>query len=56
MRSHSARSATTVAVLRELGVLDQQALDGRLAEFAAPPIHDPRGAPSGVARAAFALS
>jgi L-asparaginase II len=52
---HRARSASTVAALRALGVLDQQAIDGRLAEFAAPPIHDPRGAPSGDVRPAFTL-
>ena len=53
--AHRARSASTVAALRALGVLDQQAIDGRLAEFAAPPIHDPRGAPSGDVRPAFTL-
>lgn len=52
---HRARNASTVAALRALGVLDQQAIDGRLAEFAAPPIHDPRGAPSGEVRPAFTL-
>ncbi|HKO32176.1 MAG TPA: asparaginase [Candidatus Limnocylindria bacterium] len=53
---HRARNASTVAALRQLGVLDQEAVDGRLAEFAAPPIVDPRGTPSGAVRAALALS
>lgn len=53
--SHRARDVTAVAALRLLGVIDQAAIDGRLAEFAAPTILDPRGGPSGEVRAAFAL-
>jgi L-asparaginase II len=53
--AHRARNVITVAALRELGVLDAAAVEGRLAEFAAPPVLDPRGAPSGEMRAAVAL-
>jgi len=53
---HRARNASTVAALRALSVLDQEAVEGRLAEFAAPPINDPRGDPSGDVRASFALA
>ena len=53
---HRARNASTVAVLRELGVLDEAAVEGRLAEFASPSILDPRGEASGQVRPAFALA
>jgi L-asparaginase II len=51
-----ARSTTTVAALRQLGALDDDALAGRLAEFASPPIRDPRGDASGEVRPAFTLA
>jgi L-asparaginase II len=54
--AHRARSVSTIAALRGLGALDDDAVAGRLAEFAAPPIVDPRGDPSGEARAAFSLA
>ena len=50
-----ARSVTTIEALRQLGALDDAAVT-RLAEFASPPILDPRGEPSGDLRAAFRLS
>jgi L-asparaginase II len=50
-----ARSVTTIAALRQLGVLDEATIADRLAEFASPPIVDPRGDSSGEARAAFTL-
>jgi L-asparaginase II len=50
-----ARAAATVAALRGLGALDEADVSGRLAEFASPPIRDPRGDPSGEVRAAFTL-
>jgi L-asparaginase II len=50
-----ARAAATVAVLRQLGALDPDALAGRLADFASPPVVDPRGSASGEVRAAFSL-
>ena len=53
--AHRARSVSTVAALRGLGVLDQDAVERRLAEFATPPIFDPRGDPSGEVRAVFSL-
>ena len=52
---HRARNVSTVAALRDLGVLDEETIDGRLAEFADPPIIDPRGEPSGEVRPAFSL-
>ena len=54
--AHRARSASTVAALASLGALDPETIDARLVEFAAPPIRDPRGEPSGEVRAAFALA
>jgi len=53
-RSRRARHVTTCEVLRQLGVLDDQALE-RLSEYAAPAILDPRGIPSGTVRPAFEL-
>jgi L-asparaginase II len=50
-----AGSATAVAALRQLGVLDAGAVDG-LAEYASPPLRDPRGAPSGEVRAVVRLA
>jgi L-asparaginase II len=54
--AHRSRSVSTVAALRSLGVLDQEMVEGRLAEFAHPPITDPRGDSSGEVRAAFTLA
>jgi L-asparaginase II len=51
-----ARSTATVAALRQLGALDDEAVSGRLAEFASPPVLDPRGDRSGEVRLAFALA
>jgi L-asparaginase II len=51
-----ARAAGTVAALRSLGALDEADVSGRLAEFASPPIRDPRGEASGEVRAAFTLA
>ena len=53
-RARRARNVVTVEALRQLGVLDGAAID-RLAEFASPPILDPRGEPSGEVRPAFQL-
>jgi L-asparaginase II len=51
-----ARSTATISALRQLGVLDDEtAADRRLAAFAAPPIVDPRGDPSGEVRPVFSL-
>ena len=52
------RSAATVAALRQLGALDDEAVaaGGRLGDFASPPIRDPRGEASGEVRAAFTLA
>jgi L-asparaginase II len=49
-----ARTVTTVEALRELGALDEAAL-ARLAEFASPPITDPRGERAGEVRPTFEL-
>ena len=49
-----AGGVATIAALTGLGSLDARAVD-RLAEFADPPIVDPRGAPSGSVRATFTL-
>ena len=54
-RARRGRSVSTVAALSQLGVLDEAAV-ARLAEFASPPIRDPRGDPSGLVRPAFRLS
>ncbi|HEX6655502.1 MAG TPA: asparaginase [Candidatus Limnocylindria bacterium] len=50
-----ARSTTTIATLRQLDALDDEAVDSRLRDFASPPIRDPRGDPSGEVRPAFTL-
>ena len=50
------RPAATVAALRQLGALDEEAVAARLADFASPPVRDPRGEPSGEVRAAFSLA
>jgi L-asparaginase II len=50
-----ARSAATIAALRQLGALDDESVAERLEAFASPPILDPRGDPAGEVRAAFAL-
>jgi L-asparaginase II len=49
-----AASAVSCAALSQLGVLDANAL-ATLADYAAPPILDPRGEVSGAVRAAFTL-
>jgi L-asparaginase II len=51
-----ARSVSTIAVLAQLGALDEATIGDRLAAFASPPILDPRGDVSGSVRAAFRLS
>jgi L-asparaginase II len=51
-----ARSAATIAALRQLRALDEEVVASRLAELASPPIRDPRGEPSGEVRAAFILA
>ena len=53
-RARRGRNVATVEALRQLGVLDAGAVQ-RLAEFASPPIRDPRGASSGEVRPAFEL-
>jgi L-asparaginase II len=52
-----ARATASVASLRQLGALDEEAIGerGRLADFASPPIRDPRGERSGEVRAVFTL-
>ena len=52
--TNRARKVATCEALRQLGVLDAATLE-RLAEFASPPIRDPRGASSGEVRPAFEL-
>jgi L-asparaginase II len=52
--SNRARNVATCAALHQLGMLDDGALE-RLAEYAAPPILDPRAARSGMVRPAFEL-
>ena len=54
-RARRGRNVATVEALRQLGVLDEQAVE-RLAEFATPPIRDPRGDVSGQVRPAFRLA
>ena len=49
-----ARGVTTIESLRQLGALDEAALT-RLADFALPPVLDPRGERSGEVRATFEL-
>jgi L-asparaginase II len=53
-RSRRARHVASCEALRQLGVLDPQALE-RLAEYASPPVVDPRGDPAGMVRPVFAL-
>ncbi len=55
--NHARRAgdATTVAILRQLG-LARDPLPGALAEYASPPIVDPRGEAAGAVRAVFRLS
>ena len=53
-RARRGRNVATIESLRQLGVLDEAAVE-RLAEFASPPIRDPRGASSGEVRPAFEL-
>jgi L-asparaginase II len=50
-----ARSTATIAALRQLGAPPDDVVEQRLAEFASPPITDPRGERSGEVRAAFYL-
>jgi L-asparaginase II len=52
--SNRARNVASCEALRQLGALDDQAVE-RLAEYAAPPILDPRGDVAGVVRPAFEL-
>jgi L-asparaginase II len=52
--SNRARNVATCEALRQLGVLDDEALEG-LAEYAAPPILDPREDIAGIVRPAFEL-
>jgi L-asparaginase II len=54
-RARRGRNVVTIAALRQLGVLDDEAIV-RLADYASPPILDPRGAPSGEVRPAFTLA
>ena len=49
-----ARGVSTIEALRQLGSLDEPAL-ARVAEFASPPVLDPRGDRSGDVRPAFTL-
>ncbi|MEO8639647.1 MAG: asparaginase [Chloroflexota bacterium] len=53
--SNRARNAATCDALRQLDVLDDQALE-RLTEYASPPILDPRGMSSGGVRPVFELA
>lgn len=50
-----ARSCATVSALLQLGALAPEAVTQRLADFASPPVRDPRGERSGEVRAAFRL-
>ncbi len=54
-RARRGRNVATLESLRQLGVLDAAAVE-RLAEYASPPIRDPRGVPSGEVRPAFSLA
>ena len=54
-RSRRARHVASCEALRQLGVLDTAALE-RLAEYASPPVLDPRGDRTGEVRPAFKLS
>jgi L-asparaginase II len=51
-----ARSVSSIAALAQLGALDEETVSERLAAFAAPPVVDPRGDPSGEVRAVFRLT
>jgi L-asparaginase II len=53
-RSRRARHVATCEALRQLGALDDEALQ-RLDEYASPSILDPRGMPAGIVRPAFEL-
>jgi L-asparaginase II len=53
-QSNRARNVATCEALRQLGVLDDEAVE-RLAEYAAPRIPDPRGEAAGTVRPAFEL-
>jgi L-asparaginase II len=53
--SNRARNVVSCHALGELGVLADADLE-RLAEYASPPILDPRGDPAGEVRAAFSLA
>jgi L-asparaginase II len=53
--SNRARNVATCHALHQLGVLDDAGLE-RLAEYASPPILDPRGEVAGEVRPAFELS
>jgi L-asparaginase II len=53
--SNRARNVATCEALRQLAALAGPALE-QLAEYAAPPILDPRGTPAGVVRPAFELA
>ena len=53
--SNRARNVVSCHVLRELGVLTDADLE-HLAEYASPPILDPRGEPAGKVRPAFRLA
>jgi L-asparaginase II len=50
-----ARAAATTAALQQLDVLGDDVIGERLAEFASPPIVDPRGEPSGAVTPVFNL-
>lgn len=51
-----ARGAATVSVLGQLGALDEGVISERLAEYASPPVRDPRGNASGEVRTSFRLA
>jgi L-asparaginase II len=53
--SNRARNVVSCHVLRKVGVLTDADLE-RLAEYASPPILDPRGEPAGQVRPAFTLA
>ena len=54
-RSRRARHVTACEALRQLGALDDEALE-RLTEYASPSILDPRGMPAGSVRPVFELA
>ena len=53
--AHRAGNVASIAILRQLGLVSDP-LAGPLVDFAAPPILDPRGEPSGDVRAVFRLA